>query len=100
MTISFNSTRVVGGRVKLCLNHPLKPGGIIIWGMWAIFWGVTSIPYFRGLFSAHWYLGAHGDTGVLHHVPGDIGCWGDSKLAGVPVGQGPDIDVTNGGGQF
>ena len=29
VTISFNSTRVVGGRVKLCLNHP-KPGGIIV----------------------------------------------------------------------
>ena len=35
--ISFNSTRIVGGRVKLCLNH-LKPGGIVLWGMWTIFW--------------------------------------------------------------
>ena len=45
MTISFNSTRVVGGRVKLCLNHP-KPGGIIIGGMWAIIWCNINTLFF------------------------------------------------------
>ena len=35
--------------------------------------------YLTFLFSAHWYLGVYGDTGVVHHVPGDIGCWGDSR---------------------
>ena len=43
--ISFNSTHVVGGRVKLCLNHP-KPGGIIVWGMWAIFWCNINTLFF------------------------------------------------------
>ena len=45
MTISFNSTRIVGGRVKLCLNHP-KPGGIIVGGMWAIFWCNINTLFF------------------------------------------------------
>ena len=54
--ISFNSTCIVEGRVKLCLNHP-KPGGIIVWGMWAIFWCNINTLFFC---SQH--------TGTLGHM--------------------------------
>ena len=59
MTISFNSTRVVGGRVRLCLNRP-KPGGIIVGGMWAIFWCNINT-----LFFCSQHTGTLGYMGIL-----------------------------------
>ena len=84
--ISFNSTHVVGGRVKLCLSHP-KPEGIIVRGMWAIFWCNINTLFFC---SQH-----TGTLGTWGHWGSPPCSWGYRLLGrfpvGVPVGQGPDV---------
>ena len=56
--ISFSSTHVVGGRVKLCLSHP-TPGGNVAWGMWIIFWCNINT-----LFVCSQYTGTLGHMGT------------------------------------
>ena len=85
--ISFNSTCVVGGRVKLCLNHP-KQGGNYSMGYVGYFFGVTSIPYF----SVPSTLVPWGTWGHRGSPPCSCGYWLLGQFpAGVAVGQGPDV---------